>query len=234
MTPRDPNVEQVELVAEALGALTEQLVFVGGCAAGLLITDPAAPAVRPTYDVDLLVVATTRADLRAIERQFEARGFRHDQSEGAPICRWVLRRIKVDLMPTDETVLSFSNRWYPLAADTATNFRLPSGKLIRLISAPAFLGTKFEAFSGRGRRDLLGSHDLEDIVSVIDGRPELADEIRAAPDQLRRYLASRCSDLLATANFVDYLPGMIRDDDPSAQRSEIVVDRLKSMAATTT
>ncbi len=38
-----------------LGELAEDLVFVGGCATGLLLTDPAAAPVRVTYDVDAIV-----------------------------------------------------------------------------------------------------------------------------------------------------------------------------------
>ncbi len=32
MNPRDPNVRLVEVVAQALGELCDELVFVGGCA----------------------------------------------------------------------------------------------------------------------------------------------------------------------------------------------------------
>lgn len=55
MNPRDPNLAQVELIAHVLGSLREELVFVGGCAVGLLMTDPAASPARVTYDVDLVV-----------------------------------------------------------------------------------------------------------------------------------------------------------------------------------
>ncbi|OYY93967.1 MAG: hypothetical protein B7Y41_08500 [Hydrogenophilales bacterium 28-61-23] len=49
-----PNLAKIELVAHALGDLREQLVFVGGCAVDLLLTDPAAAPARVTYDVDLV------------------------------------------------------------------------------------------------------------------------------------------------------------------------------------
>lgn len=54
MTPGDPNVARVEVVAEALGDLCQELVFVGGCAASLLIDAPSAPPTRVTYDVDVI------------------------------------------------------------------------------------------------------------------------------------------------------------------------------------
>ena len=36
---QDPNLSKIELIASALGPLRDRLVFVGGCAVGLLITD---------------------------------------------------------------------------------------------------------------------------------------------------------------------------------------------------
>lgn len=61
MNPNDPNVAMVELVAARFGALRERVVFVGGCAAGLLVTDPGLPAIRATGDVDVVVEVATLA-----------------------------------------------------------------------------------------------------------------------------------------------------------------------------
>ena len=55
MTISDPNLPHLRCIAQALGHLREQVVFVGGAVAGLLITDPAAEIVRATRDVDALV-----------------------------------------------------------------------------------------------------------------------------------------------------------------------------------
>ena len=51
----DPNRLALTGVAKALGALTDEVVFVGGAVVGLLLTDPAAPRPRPTKDVDVIV-----------------------------------------------------------------------------------------------------------------------------------------------------------------------------------
>jgi hypothetical protein len=59
MRRNDPNLPLLILVADALGDLCEELVFVGGCAAGLLLTDSAAGAVRATQDVDAIVGSHT-------------------------------------------------------------------------------------------------------------------------------------------------------------------------------
>lgn len=46
----DPNLAHLRAVAIALGDLREQLVFVGGSTASLLLTDPLAEGVRPTVE----------------------------------------------------------------------------------------------------------------------------------------------------------------------------------------
>lgn len=231
MKADDPNVAKVELVAQALGELREQLVFVGGCAAGLLLTDPAAAPPRVTYDVDLVAEVAALRGYHALEREFSKRGFKHDMAADAPICRWRYQRLEVDLMPSDPRVLGFANRWYPLAVAGAERVLLPSGTPIRLIGAAAFMATKFEAFADRGRDDLLGSHDAEDIVNLVDGRAELVTDVAGAPAELRAYLRERCAALLGRPDFADALAGMIFPDDALAERMATVTQRLNSIAS---
>ncbi len=105
--PNDPNLQRVELVAQALGDLCEELVFVGGCAAGLLCTSAQAPPPRVTFDVDLVAEVAALVAYHALEARFAERGFARDMAQDAPICRWRMGNIEVDLMPTDERVLGF-------------------------------------------------------------------------------------------------------------------------------
>jgi hypothetical protein len=230
VTPRDPNLAKVELLASVLGPLRERVVFVGGCAVGLLITDPGASPVRVTFDIDLVASISALAAYHGMERELARLGFKRDLSPDAPICRWRYRELEVDLMPADPHILGFSNRWYPLALTTATDFRLPSGSEIRLIAAPVFIGTKFEAYADRGGGDLLASHDLEDIINIVDGRTTLLEEIAAAPEDLRMYLRERCAQLLAEPHFADYLPGLIAPGEDLAERAQMVTERLQAIA----
>lgn len=231
MNPNDPNVAMLEVVAKALGEeLREETVFVGGAAAGLLITDPAMPAIRPTEDVDLVFEALTLTDYHAFEEKLRARGFAQDHAQDAPICRWRVGGVTVDVMPTIEDILGFSNRWYPLAIETATLVELPSGSKIRLITAPAFVATKLEAFEGRGKGDYLFSHDLGDLLAVVDGRDTLLDECRQCPPALRAYLSEKLTELLAKPAFVDALPGHLPGDAASQERLPDLEARLREIA----
>ncbi len=231
MNPNDVNVLMLESVAERLGDdLLAEFVFVGGAVAGLLITDPAMPSIRPTEDVDLLVQALTLADYHRVGESLTARGFRHDMSPEAPICRWRAGAVAVDVMPPVDSILGFSNQWYPLALETASPQALPSGRVIRLVAAPVFLATKLEAFSGRGNNDYLFSHDLGDFLAVIDGRDSLIDECRASCEELKTYLGERVAGLLATPAFIEALPGHLPGDSASQQRLPDLEDKLRAIS----
>jgi len=103
---------------------------------------------------------------------------------------------------------------------------LGAGLTIRLVSAAAFVATKLEAFAGRGNGDFMSSHDLEDVLNIVDGREELADEMGAAPTQLRQAVAAAIAQLLKNPDFVNVLPGLIAEPE----RATLVLDRLKAMS----
>lgn len=125
MRPNDPNYEYLLLIADALGDLRDKVVFVGGCTAGLLLTDSAAEGIRATKDVDAIVEAATLSQYYELESRLPALGFVRDADTDV-ICRWkhAASGVLFDLMPIDPSVLGFSNRWYPEAAQTATRVRL--------------------------------------------------------------------------------------------------------------
>jgi hypothetical protein len=162
---------------------------------------------------------------------FREAGFRHDRSPEAPVCRWTVGAALVDIMPTDERVLGFGNRWYPEAINTAEPFTLPIGGTIKVITAPFFLATKLEAFGGRGCGDYYASHDLEDIVALIDGRPELVGEIAASAGNLRDFLTTQIGSLLDEAAFLQALPGHLPGDEAGQGRVPMVTDRMRQIAA---
>lgn len=235
MNANDPNVALLEVVAERLGdELREQVVFVGGAVAGLLITDPAMPEIRSTEDVDLVCRALVLADYHRVEKMLRARGFVQDLRLEAPICRWRTGPVAVDVMPTLDTILGFSNRWYPLALASGQFVALPSGRTIRLITAPVFLATKLEAFAGRGQGDFLFSHDLGDLLAVVDGRESLFEECRVSPQELRDYLGQRFGALLATPSFVEALAGHLPGDAASQERLPELKQKLRLIAGLAT
>ena len=74
--------------------------------------------------------------------------------------------------------------------------------------------------------DYQASHDLEDLIAVIEGRPTVLEEIARSPVQLRRYLADAASLLLNESRFLDVLPGYVLDDG----RVPMILERLTTIA----
>ena len=168
-----------------------------------------------------------------VGERLRALGFREDRREGAPLCRWLIEDLVVDVMPALERVLGFTNRWYRQARKQSEERDLPGGVRIRAVTAPLFIATRIEAFRSRGRDDFVASHDLEDIIAVIDGRPALADEVTRAPAQIRRFLASTFGRWLENPDFVAAVPGHLPADMASQARAPVVLDRLRAVAAAT-
>ena len=225
----NPNIKMLEAAAARLGTMAKKMVFVGGCATGMLLTDPAASPVRATLDVDVIIEVTTLARYHWFSEQLRQLGFIEDTSEDAPICRWKSDDVILDVMPTDPKILGFGNQWFTPAYEASEWADLPSGKKIRLLPAPYFVATKLEAFACRGKDDYLMSRDMEDIVTVLDGRTEIVSEVQQASEDLRTHLAAQCSMLLKERDFLDALPGHLPPDAASQARLAFIIDRLKAI-----
>lgn len=223
----DPNLEILTRLVGVLGNLADNFVFVGGCAVGLLITDPAAPPIRETYDVDVVADVASLVDYYQITKSLKKLGFTEDPEV---YCRWNHQDLSLDVMSADPDILGFGNPWYETLVRNYQSHTLPDGRQIKLVSAPYFLITKILAFEGRGNNDYLASHDLEDLLAIIDGRPEVVDEVHASDEELKTALSSRFKSLLEEPRFRDALPGHISDTSDSPSRLSILEQRLQELA----
>jgi hypothetical protein len=238
------NREMVWRVAERLGPrLRSRVVFLGGATVAFLTTEPAPPEIRPTRDVDVIVQVLSYAQYAQFQTDLRRRGFRDDDTDGAPICRWRMEDLIVDVMPTAPDVLGFTNRWYGGAFQNATIYPLDralgvtstatadrrknaTGMRIRLVTAPYFVATKLEAFEDRGKDNLYGSPDLEDVITVVSGRPELASEVDAMKgSDVAAFLADACRNLLARPGFRDAVEGHLPPRE-AADRRDVVLQRM--------
>jgi hypothetical protein len=216
-------------VARSLGDILGEVVFVGGMIRELLITDPAAGAARPTQDVDCIVNAVSWADYAQLSGRLRSRGFSECTDEGAPICRWVVQSVRVDLMPIDPIVLGFSNVWYPSTVEHAILVQSPDGS-IRIADAVHFCATKIEAFLGRGEGDFL-HHDMEDFMAVVDARPELLSEIQHGPNDLRDFMAEQVGEWLGDHKFLEALSWHLEGGNASQARRPLLLSKLKTIAS---
>ena len=218
-------------VADELGDLKDEVVFVGGSICGLLITDLAGGDVRPTDDVDFIVKVTTYSQYTSIQEKLRKKGFKDVVKEDGPICRMKIGSILVDVLPVNGDFLGFNNKWYERAIETAEERAVKVGdepKTIRVVNAPLFICTKLDAFKDRGNGDFMASHDIEDIVAVLNGRKELWDECWLMPADVRSYLKKSFSELLHKNAFLDAVPGML---PYGSQGRERIIRRRMSLIA---
>ena len=225
-----PKLLILEDAAAKLGQFVVEVVFVGGATLGLHITDRNAAPARGTDDVDVIAEIASYVDYIAFSEKLRKIGFIEDSRPSAPMCRWLHGELILDVMPIEKSLLGPSNRWYKDALEQAQTVTLPSGQSIRVISAAYFLGTKIEAFQGRGNRDYYSSRDLDDFVAVVDGRTSILDEVGFVAPDLRAYLAEAARLLLAEPNFLDALPGYLLPDEGNQQRLPLLLNRLKILS----
>jgi len=161
------NLEMLQTVAKGLGDLLNEIIFVGGAVAELYADDPASSDIRPTKDVDSIIELSSYKEHTDLEEKLRTRGFANDTSPGAPICRWIFKDIKIDMMPADEDILGFNNQWYPGGVRNKILKTLPDDTEIFVFSPEYYLAAKFEAHNDRGGEDLRQSHDFEDVIYIL-------------------------------------------------------------------
>jgi predicted nucleotidyltransferase len=214
-------------VAEALGdELINEMVFVGGCTTGLLVTDEyTKEQIRYTDDVDLIVDVLGYPAWTKLQTQLRDKGFCIDMGEEV-MCRMLLGELKVDFMPFDDNALGFTNKWYKDAVATSQYFQLTSQLIIKLIAPEYFIATKLEAYLGRGNGDSLVSHDIEDILNIFDGREQIVQEINNSSSELQDYISEQLGLLLEDANFEYAIQNLTNGD---AGREELIFERIKGV-----
>lgn len=235
MAERDtPNLAMLREVAQRIESLLPRLAFLGGVVVDLFVTEPTARPSRVTKDVDVVIdLVHYWQYTKTLRDELVQLGLEEDMTTGAPRCRWRFKDIPrqiVDIMPTKGDVLGFSTEWYAEAFQSAKPFQLPGGPLIRLVTPPYFLATKLTAFHDRGRQDPMISHDLEDIIAVVDGRASLVMELQAAPPGVRAFVAAAWRGLLETGGVPALLEAHLGPDEGSQARAGLVLARIEAMS----
>lgn len=227
------SAQQLEIAAELLGPILDEVVFVGGATVHLWLTEPGAPPARATEDVDVICEVASRAEYYRLGERLRERGLQ--EAMGEPVlCRWRSSepRLVLDVMPTDPDILGFSNPWYEEAISRAATVALDSGDEIRAATPVLLVATKLCAWRGRGGGDLLRSLDVHDVLTLIDGRPELHEEIEAAPSAIGTFIKDELIDLRAESYFDYAVEGATASyGSIGAERAGLVRDRIEKLLA---
>ncbi len=225
-----PNVGALRAVADRLDGLGLDYAFFGGAIVNLLLDNPEFAPVRPTDDVDVILGVVTAGRYSAVEEKIRALGFSHDVRAGAPLCRWILGNLTVDIMPTEGDKLGLNTAWFKEALATATE-QVFAHTQVKLVSPVAFLVVKHVAFLDRGKGAYHASEDMEDFVTVIDGHDGIVAEVEAAPAGLRGYLVGAVRTLVAARAFDEALPAHLPSDEGSQLRLSGLRRKLREIGA---
>lgn len=223
------NLKRLQKVASGLGDLNESVVYVGGAVAELYVSDPAATDIRPTMDVDCVVELASYRGFNELCDLLRKKGFQNDQTSGAPICRWIYQGETVDIMPDDEGILGFSNRWYHPAIAKKESRTLPDSTVIHVFPVTYYVATKFEALTGRGGNDLRTSHDFEDIIYILNSCPDFIECYQNVKDEaLKEYLKGKMFMLISRSNIMEELECVlpIGEDD----RADYIFELIEEIA----
>ncbi|HIX53631.1 MAG TPA: hypothetical protein H9853_01290 [Candidatus Sphingobacterium stercoripullorum] len=186
-----------------------------------LYADRAVFEVRPTDDIDVIIEILNYKQRQQLEERLREIGFSNDIESGV-ICRFKIRGIVVDIMPTDDPSIGFKNKWYPKGYEHAIIYTLNDGQKIRILTAPYFIATKLEAFKGRGGGDGRLSHDFEDIVFVLENREKIWEELETCDPELKEYLLIEFSTLMNNPHIYEWIDSHVERGNTSSQTSTII------------
>lgn len=199
--------ETVAGVARSLGPVLSRVVFTGRAAAELLATRPVRRARFPDDSAVQLLTSfgldRFAAELRAVGWERTARNEGYD--------RWRTSEGTITDVVHVETGAEDESPWNEYALLLTTEQVLENGCRIRMSGGAATLAVLF-ARSDRGLLPQSALLAAEDIVALLLGRQALAEEVAAAPEELRAHIAVHARRMVDGGG----IPGLVQRVDPDA------------------
>lgn len=219
------NLKVVAKVAKALKELNDNVVFVGGAVVSLYTDDPASEEIRPTQDVDISLDILNLKEWERLEQRLAELEFYPDPF-GSSICRYKYEDIPVDIMSMQDTARGESNRWYKVRFTNSTKVKVEDQE-IKILSAPCYIATKFEAFKNRGN-DYRTSHDIEDIIYIIDNRITIAEEVTECKKEIKEFIKTELNKMESQGLLEEVLTANIHPLIQE-QRMPLIMDKIRTI-----
>jgi hypothetical protein len=220
------NLKATKKIANALGDLNDQVVYVGGAMVSLYIDDPAAEDVRPTKDIDITLEIANVGQLEVLREALVDRGF-IQSAEDDVICRFRYEGIKVDVMSTTEVGWAPANPWFEPGFKVSDKVVIEDVE-IRILPLSYFLATKFSAFVSRGGNDPRMSHDFEDIVYLLNYTTNFREQILKSDVEVRGFLKEAFQKILDSRRMQEAIIGNLYYED-QLPRFQRIIDELKAI-----
>lgn len=219
------NLKVVEKVANSLGELNDEVIYVGGAVVSLYITDEAAEQPRPTKDIDISVQISTYGQMDELREKLATKKIFPAQSEKV-MYRYTYEDILIDFIPYEKTVLGPTNSWLKPGFKKAYTVKI-GDSLIRILPVSLFLATKWEAFKNRAG-DPRMSHDFEDIIYILDNNQNVVDDIKNANQDVQVFLKKMSHEILDHGSRNEIIECHINPFTANSRR-ELVIDKLKKL-----
>jgi hypothetical protein len=198
------NITRIRAIANALKGLDQKFVFVGGATVALYADPDTASEIRPTNDVDVVVEMASYGGYAQLEERLRTIGFKNDL-ESKVVCRYSIEGVIVDIMPTDPSIIGFSNRWYKEGYQYAEQISIAENEYVFVFPLQYLIASKFEAFFSRGNADFIFSHDFEDLVYLFENATHFSTSLISSEGELRDYLKSTFSSLIKRSDWEEGL-----------------------------
>jgi len=76
----------------------------------------------------------------------------------------------------------------------------------------------------------MASHDLEDVIAILNGRESIVNECEVFEKKLRKFLQEEFQKLLSTGNVEEIIACHLPPDIASQQRAGIVLQRINRIS----
>jgi predicted nucleotidyltransferase len=215
------NIVRIKGVYNALGELRHSVAFVGGATVSLYCDKPTQADVRPTNDIDILIEIGSYNEYVKLQEKLASLRFEVDTTSKI-ICRYKYQGLTVDIMPIDEKILGFSNKWYKKGFANTELYSIDEATAVNIFTPAYFIASKLEAFKGRGENDGRTSQDFEDIVFVLDNRDAIWDELKATEASLYAYLKAEWAVLLSNRHLEEWLSAHLEYGTATARARRII------------
>jgi hypothetical protein len=164
------------------------------------------------------------ANIEVLERAAVALGDLVDKEVvfvgGATVGLWATDQATAEFRPTDDVDVIVE------VASRSADYRFEDG-----LRALGFVNDDEDGLICRFRHQAQG-RDFEDVITLVDRREEIVGEVRAAPDELRAYIAAELGALLGHDDFDSAAEGALSGGPETQARFEVVVrPRVEAIVA---
>ncbi len=200
------TIEKIKKISNAVESIGEKAVFVGGAVAQFYVEHNETENIRFTKDVDLVFEILSFGQLERIRQNLTGAGFKQTM-DNKVLCRFSYHDILVDVMSVSEVGWAPGNIWFKKGFSKAQAKKIGDFEIL-LLPLSYYLATKFSAFNDRGIADPYLSHDLEDIVYVLDNNPEFCNMLQINDgEDVRIYLKENLKKLIDSTKIKEAVIG---------------------------